>query len=205
MEGKIEAVTQPKEWEGRLQIGFKIENTWYNVQGTEEDLKVVQEFVKKGNVISFDYDSGTKGVSDIKVISEGKESNGWVDDIVNFETLLTAAHNKKELFSIKTEMLAIDLENKYALFKARIIVSNGEIIDNERTFQVFEAHGDATSENITGDFIKPHFIRMAETRAIVRALRWYTNSAVAEEEKGDKKKKPVKASPNQYGAEVVKP
>ena len=112
-----------------------------------------------------------------------KKTGKWEDDRVTFETLLTKAHELKAKFSIKTEMLAIDLEKKYALFKARVIVSNGEIIDNERAFNVFEGHGDATETNVTGEFIKPHFIRMAETRAIVRALRWYTNNGCAEEEK----------------------
>ncbi len=115
--------------------------------------------------------------------SPAKKTGKWEDDMVTFETLLTKAHELKAKFSIKTEMLAIDLEKKYALFKARVIVSNGEIIDNERAFNVFEGHGDATETNVTGEFIKPHFIRMAETRAIVRALRWYTNNGCAEEEK----------------------
>ena len=43
--------------------------------------------------------------------------------------------------------------------------------------KVFQAHGDATSDNIKGEMIKPHFIRMAETRAIGRAFRWATNNA----------------------------
>jgi len=102
----------------------------------------------------------------------------WEDDIINFDTLMDTAHKLKVPFSIKTQMLDIDLEKKYALFKATVEVY-GDLN------QVFEAHGDATSENIKGDFIKPHFIRMAETRAIARALRWYTNNAgkCAEEEK----------------------
>lgn len=113
-----------------------------------------------------------------------KTESKWEDDIVSFEQLLTAAHNKKIPFSIKTQLLQIDLEKKYALFKASVIVNqNAKIKDLEVPGIVFEGHGDATAENVTGDFIKPHFIRMAETRAIVRALRWYTNNGCAEEEK----------------------
>ena len=103
-------------------------------------------------------------------MSEFKQNNG--DDIIDFGTLLKAAH-EKGLTSIKTQLLSIDLEKKYALFKA---VAESKI-------GTFEAHGDATSENVTGSYIKPHWIRMAETRAICRALRWLTNNACAEEEK----------------------
>jgi len=110
---------------------------------------------------------------------KAKEKTGkWEDDMVTFEDLLTKAHNLKAPFSIHTDMLAVDLEKKYALFKARI-----EVVGKDKNVAIFEGHGDATSENVTGEFIKPHFIRMAETRSIVRALRWYTNNGVAEEEK----------------------
>ena len=105
---------------------------------------------------------------------EGKEGK-WTEDIVDFEQLLSDAHNKfKDKLSIRTELIHIDWEKKNALFKASVQV--GDLI--------FEGHGDATAENVTGDFIKPHYIRMAESRAIVRALRWATNNATcAEEEK----------------------
>ncbi|GAG27727.1 unnamed protein product, partial [marine sediment metagenome] len=92
--------------------------------------------------------------------------------------LLTKAHDLKVPFSIKTEMLQLDVEKKYALFKAEVIVKADGVQE-----RIFQGHGDATAENVTGEYIKPHFIRMAETRAIVRALRWYTNNGCAEEEK----------------------
>jgi len=118
--------------------------------------------------------------------SKEKKSGKWEDDMVTFEDLLTKAHELKTPFSIKTEMLQIDLEKKYALFKAKVIVGENprtKVGELEIEPRVFEGHGDATADNVTGDFIKPHFIRMAETRAIVRALRWYTNNGCAEEEK----------------------
>ncbi len=110
----------------------------------------------------------------------------WEDDMVKFEDLLTAAHEKKVHFSIKTQMLQLDVEKKFALFKATVIVGENpktKIGELEIEPRVFEGHGDATQENVKGEHIKPHFIRMAETRAIVRALRWYTNNGCAEEEK----------------------
>ena len=48
----------------------------------------------------------------------------------------------------------------------------------------FQAVGDASVDNV-GDEIAPHLVRMAETRAIVRALRWATNSASTAEEEID--------------------
>jgi len=113
-----------------------------------------------------------------------KKTGKWEDDMVTFEDLLKKAHELKEQFSIKTTMIEVNLEKKYALFKATVEVGQrskvGEMIVEPR---IYEGHGDATEENVTGEFIKPHFIRMAETRAIVRALRWYTNNGCAEEEK----------------------
>ena len=110
--------------------------------------------------------------------SQTKKSGKWEDDMVTFEDLLTRAHNLKAPFSIKTEMLQLDIEKKYALFKAEVIVK-----EDGKQEKIFQGHGDATDQNVTGEYIKPHFIRMAETRAIVRALRWYTNNGCAEEEK----------------------
>jgi len=186
IKGIIRVATEPKEFNGVLQIGFTLKaepDKWYNIPGKEEDLKKLRaESIIKGTELEFDIDNGQ--VSNVTVINKAKEGDKWEDDIVNFETLLTAAHNKKIPFSIKTEMITVDLEKKYALFKAQVIVSECKIKDFTVPSQVFEGHGDATADNVTGDFIKPHFIRMAETRAIVRALRWYTNNAVAEEEKG---------------------
>ncbi len=164
--GKIEATSVIKEYQGQLQTGFKIKNKWYNIQGTEEQLNEMKKtIIKKGNEIEFDADNNT--AKDIKIISESSNTSNtknWQDDIVNFETLLDEAY-KGGLAKIETEKIEVDLENKYALIKARVSGKNG----------TFEAHGDATSENI-GEVIKPHFIRMAETRAIARALRWYTNN-----------------------------
>ncbi len=182
----IKAISVKKKAEGEIGfLTYEEEHKWYNIKAEEKVLDAVLagSTIKKGNKVEFELDNGF--AINFKIVEKAKEqkSGKWEDDMVTFETLLTKAHALKAQFSIKTEMLAIDLEKKYALFKARVIVSNGEIIDNERAFNVFEGHGDATDSNVTGIHIKPHFIRMAETRAIVRALRWYTNNGCAEEEK----------------------
>ena len=171
--------------------GNKIELLENNdVKEYELEEWVKPDFVKKGEAsitikngkIAFCAMKKTENPSE-KPSSKPEKTGKWEDDMVTFEDLLTKAHDLKEPFSIKTQMLNIDLEKKYALFKATVIVGGGKLKDLEMPIRVFEGHGDATEQNVTGEFIKPHFIRMAETRAIVRALRWYTNNACAEEEK----------------------
>lgn len=100
-----------------------------------------------------------------------KTSDNWEDEIVNFETLLSDAHSKG-LKEIKTQLLEKDMTAQWAIFKARVSGDNG----------YYEATGDATQDNCQSSMIKPHFIRMAETRAICRALRWYTNNAQVSKE-----------------------
>lgn len=103
-----------------------------------------------------------------------KSVTNWKDEIINFETLLNEAYKKFEgEFSIYTELMSHDSEKRSAVFKAKVLRNNQE----------YQAHGDADQENC-GEMIKPHYLRMAETRAIARALRWATNNAkVSEEEK----------------------
>ncbi len=174
--GTIKAISVKKKAEG--EIGFMDENEkWYNIKADEPALDgMLKDFIVKGNKVEFELEMGIP--TNFKVLEKAKKSGKWEDDMVTFEDLLTKAHSLKVPFSIKTKMLEIDVEKKFALFKARVIVNPETIIK-----RVFEGHGDATSDNVKGDHIKPHFIRMAETRAIVRALRWYTNNGCAEEEK----------------------
>ena len=117
-------------------------------------------------------------IKEEEIKKKSEKKGNWSEDMVKLEELLAAAHTKFPKLSITTEKIEIDLKQKYALFKAKAYSDR-----NELTGQVFEAHGDATNENIELDKVKLHFIRMAESRAIVRALRLLTNNAkVAEEE-----------------------
>ena len=160
-------------------------------KGDEEKVYEMEEhvvqFAKKGPA-EINFNDNTKKISFITMEptsdpdenqrSATEKPKKWEDDIVDFETLLNKAHELFGKFSIRTEALNIDLEKKFAFFKATVTIGAGE------SAPVFIGHGDTTDENVSGSFIKPHFIRMAETRAIVRALRWATNNAqCAEEEK----------------------
>ncbi len=144
------------------------------------DPSVLDEWLKttiqKGNIIEFEYGNGF--VENLSLIEKGKEEPGR-DGMITFGELLNIAHETfKDKLEIHTELIKVDWEAKSALFKAKVCVMNSP--DDEST-QVFEAYGDATQENV-GDLVKKHYIRMAETRAIARALRWATNNAKTAEE-----------------------
>ena len=81
---------------------------------------------------------------------------------VTHKGLLDKAHSMG-LQSIHTEM--IQLSDELVLFKA---------VSTDKLGRTFVAHGDATKENV-GKMIVPHIIRMAETRAVNRSLRFLTN------------------------------
>ena len=98
--------------------------------------------------------------------------------------LLDLAH-KVGLSKIESEMLSCT-PGKLVIFKATITMNLGTPKE-----QVFVGHGDATPTNVNS-LIAQHMIRMAETRAIARALRSATNTGMAAlEELGGGKSKVI--------------
>ncbi len=175
--GIIKALSLGRIEEGS--IGFMIteeEGKWFNVSGEKDVLlEIAKNIIAKGNKIEFEFNNGIVGNLKLIEVAPKKES-GKFDDMTNFEDLLSAAHKefKENGFDITTEMLEMNYEKKQAIFKATVIVGLGGVANT------YTAHGD--SEGIGSEMIKPHFIRMAETRAIARALRWATNNAKVSEE-----------------------
>jgi len=182
-----------KEFNGLKNIGIKIsgQDVFFNKYDEEAELQKLINTIKKGFEIKFNANNRNE-IEKIEIISNKVEENtkgtnkSFSEDMTTFEDLLTSAHKKfgnkisiesnPVLRKIKVgddyrEEPMIDFEKKTALFKARIVIR-----DSMKT-QIFEAHGDSTIDNIDGKFVKPHFIRMAETRAISRALRFATNNA----------------------------
>ena len=100
-------------------------------------------------------------------------------EFISFEGLLNAFH-KNGGNEIRTEIVRTDP----LIVQATVSGSKG----------TFQGLGDADKDNVNSMILK-HKIRMAETRAIARALRWYTNIGMcsAEEMGGDVKEavKPV--------------
>jgi len=194
MIGTIKALSLKRKSEGSL--GFMLkekDGTWFNVLAEEKVLDGLLETVLgKGNSIGFDLDMGVPKNFILK--EKAKESEGGMDDLTTFEELLEDAHTKfEDRFSITTELINHDWEKQRALFKATIKVyadealtekySLGDLaVENNEPVRLviatFEGHGDADQTNC-GDLVKKHYIRMAETRAIARALRWTTNNAKA--------------------------
>ena len=177
-EGIIKSVSGIREFGSDKQIGFTLKESgdyWFNIKGTPEELeKILEVQIIKGYKVKFEYNAETKAITNLT--SQKGEDHGWEDDMIPFEELLSLAHKKaekdKHQMSIETTCVSVDLEKKNALFKCTLRISEGG-----KLLKSFDAHGDATVENIKSANILPHFIRMAETRAIARALRWYTNNA----------------------------
>lgn len=94
-----------------------------------------------------------------------------------FEGILEIAHAEHELTGIETELIQIPNEaNKNAaICKATVTTKDGK---------AFTGYGDASPENV-GKMITPHIIRMSETRAIGRALRFLTGFGTVFEELGE--------------------
>ena len=84
------------------------------------------------------------------------------NNFVKFEGLLSEFHNNGGK-SIETEELEKSTFET-PMFKATVSGEKG----------TFTGHGDANNSNVNS-MISKHKYRMAETRAIARALRWYNN------------------------------
>ena len=101
-------------------------------------------------------------------------------EFITHRGLLALAH-KQQLHSIETELIS-ETTAEIIVFKATAIMGTGV---HEKKFT---GYGDASKENVNS-MIAPHKLRMAETRAINRALRLATNVGMcsADELGGDSK------------------
>lgn len=179
---------------GDYNIGLKINKTFYNLYKDKETLKNILKELKKGYEVELDVEGNA--IKSFEILSREIKSS---EDMTNFEDLLTQAHKEFEHFSITTELIDNDWENKRALCKAKITILKSAKVESAKvdnteeyveTSQFFEAHGDATQENC-GEMVQKHWIRMAETRAIVRALRLATNNAKTATEETETEDIPV--------------
>lgn len=114
-------------------------------------------------------------------------------DVVLYAGLLSQAH-EEGLTRVRTSILQIPTEEngRLAIVKAEVETSKG----------LFEAIGDACPDNVD-DFLAPHLIRVAETRAKARALRDAVNVGVVSFEELDGASLPPGSSDPGSGAAAV--
>lgn len=123
----------------------------------------------------------------------GLEPNDPVEtgrDVSTYPQLLFLAH-EADLSKVATELLQTptDDNGRLAIVKAEVTTSRG----------VFEALGDASPESVE-DFLVPHLVRVAETRAKARAFRDAVGiGVVSQEEISGSSFPPVSHSPGLGG------
>lgn len=98
-------------------------------------------------------------------------------EYILFEGLLEIAHAEYELSGIETNMIQLPNEDNGNEAICHAIVST-------KDGKKFTGYGDASQKNVN-KMILPHVIRMAETRAIGRALRFLTGFGTVFEELGE--------------------
>jgi hypothetical protein len=153
----LQQLDQIQSWRGKFVVVEMETETSYVGIAPEDEVKRVTQTEEIKEVKTTDI---KKHIINIK----GKE-------FITFEGLLDIAH-QKGLKSIETEMI----EGTSYIFKSKVTMKDGSF---------YTAYGDANVNNV-GDMIKPHIIRMAETRSIARALRLSTNVGMCSLEELDK-------------------
>ena len=113
------------------------------------------------------------------------------NDFITHEGLLNEFHTHGGK-SIETEL--ISWKDDVFIFKAKVMGETG----------TFEAHGDADSTNVNSQVAK-HKIRMAETRAVNRALRFYNNIGMCSVDEVDSDVKESKSKVGSFGKDVKVP
>jgi len=154
----LQRLNELKKHEGNLIILHLEDDTHYTAIEPKEEPQsqdTKEEKVQEDKDTSAVQNTGLEPDHIIKI--SGK-------DFVTFAGLLDVAH-KKGLKSIETELVDKDWENVRFIFKAKVTLKNGSTA---------ESYGDATQGNVAR-LVSAHLMRMAETRAIARALRWVTN------------------------------
>ena len=152
-------------------LGIKIPDGWinYDNSGSLESMKVELGKLRKGCVIRPKYSSPGM-FSEFVLVSEPERK------VVTYEDLLG---RMKEIFpgwSLEVLRFEYDLERKFAFAHIRVCVMS------DNGVRCMEEVGDASPESLSSNFIMPHFIRMALTRAKSRAFKNLLGEAEVSEE-----------------------
>jgi len=194
VKGVIKAVArEAKEFDGIKKRGVLISNDtgekWYDVvyEDSEKDYdKLFDSIYVRGNEIEAEVE-GAKNLTIVTVTGKQELSSKPKGDSLTFDELLAEARNKYPdlcMHTIESEIIQNVLvsdkmgnqkETTLAISKVRLIT------DRTTEAKVVEAIGDACSQNVNKE-IAPSFIRMAQTRAYSRALRFLLCKGVTEAE-----------------------
>jgi|GEM_PF-6183666 len=153
-------------------MGLKLEGSnWLNFDSegskvSKEEMQTILNNIKKRSKVEVECDD--KKFRDIKVIEEPKEAERKT---TSFTELLDNFVDKYPDYNKETEI--IEVNDKRAIIKVKLTMGVRKI----------EAIGDAGEGSIKNSNTIPHYIRMAETRAFARAIRFALGTGeVAEEE-----------------------
>ena len=173
-------------------VSFKTEDEkWYNYVGdAKTEMRDLLTGVDRGCTIDVGVPEGLIGKYDsIKLVSgpskdyEPKQNNGssksFVEDSDKFDNVLKEFKTAYPNYSKSVEVLEHDFEKKFAMIRVTLNIGKK---DKVRTIS---AIGDAFKENIKSSMIQPHYIRLAETRAFARCMRFILARGVVAEEKSD--------------------
>lgn len=164
---------------------------WFNYGGLDrEGTDMILSVLKKGSFVELEINEG-KYTKILRV--EPPEANapahstpvekkgGFLDDYVTFPELLEQLSRETDgKFCIETKLIHHDAQNKVAVVHAQVkgefgtvarnkLVGDKVVVVEEPNARWATGHGDCDNEN--GGMVKIHYVRMAETRAIARALR----------------------------------
>ncbi len=164
------AADKPAIYNGKMNLSFKIGQTFYNLYDCEGHNLLV---IKKGNEISFTVVNGA--VKMLKLIKKAEIQPE--SDIVKisgkdhmlYKGLLALAHEKDPNFSMEITESFVNPEMTMAWCKVRL---------TSKMNQVFDGFGSSSPAN-TGKMTQSHPVEMAHTRAKGRALRDFVNIGVA--------------------------
>ena len=148
-----------------------MDNKKVNVKEEEKTNKqLIDEKVK--NVFN------SKDFRDKYIVSFGRKDSGKASEAITSEGLRILA-NIKGIKSLKTEILQYPNKENAGICIVQCILVGYDI--DPKTDELIEvlytSIGDASQSNVN-KMVAPHFIRMAETRAVSRALKLYTNTGL---------------------------
>jgi hypothetical protein len=163
---------------------------WYNYGGKDKEaVNEVIAQIHRGDTVGLALVDGK--FTELVVLSRASSSNKSApvanssrqlgDDYETYQDLLVRLKEETAgRYSIETKALEIDSKEKRAIFQAHVkgefgVVTRQKLVADkivgiqEPNARWATGHGDCDQEN--GGVVRSHYIRMAETRAVARALR----------------------------------